>query len=85
MAEVGIPKARILRKRLALPDTLTRVVKYVLVRGIALLFSVIAGVYLTILIANMGWYLDQMRIAEIMVEVGMSVLGNPEVRRLPAS
>ncbi len=67
------------------PDTLARIVKYVLYRGVALFVTVIIGVYLTVLIANMGGYLDTIRKAQIREQVGAMVLGDPTMLALPAS
>lgn len=67
------------------PDTLARIVKYVLYRGVALFFTVVIGVYLTVLIANMGGYLDTIRKAQIREQVGALVLADPTLQTLPAS
>src|SRR5512141_2112018 len=74
------PKARI-----RVPETLSRLLKYVLYRGVALFVTVVIGVYLTVLIANMGGYLDTIRIAQIREEAGASILNNPELRALPSA
>ncbi|MBI5030735.1 MAG: ABC transporter permease [Chloroflexi bacterium] len=66
-----------------IPDTLTRVIRYVLYRGVALLATVVIGVYLTVLIANMGGYLDTIRIAQIQEIAGAAVLNDPTLRALP--
>lgn len=78
--EVARPKARI-----QVPETLTRVLKYVFFRGMALFATVVIGVYLTVLIANMGGYLDTIRIAQIREQVGASILGDTTLQQLPAS
>lgn len=78
--EVVRPKARI-----RLPETLTRVLKYIFFRGVALFTTVVIGVYLTVLIANMGGYLDTIRIAQIREQVGASILGDTTLQQLPAS
>jgi peptide/nickel transport system permease protein len=67
------------------PDTLARIVKYVLYRGVALFVTVIIGVYLTVLIANMGGYLDTIRKAQIREQVGALILADPALQSLPAS
>jgi peptide/nickel transport system permease protein len=68
-----------------IPDTLTRIGKYVLYRSVALFATVVIGVYLTVLIANMGGYLDTIRIAQIREQIGASVLGDPALQTLSAS
>lgn len=40
---------------------LSRLLRYILVRGIVLLITVTIGIYLTIIIANGGGYVDDMR------------------------
>ena len=73
------------KARLRIPDTLARIIKYVLFRGVALFVTVVIGVYLTVLIANMGGYLDEIRIAQIREGVGAGVLNDPTLRALPPS
>lgn len=73
------------RLRIHIPDTLARIGKYVLYRGVALFATVVIGVYLTVLIANMGGYLDTIRIAQIREQVGAAVLGDATLQALPAS
>ncbi|MBM3128864.1 MAG: ABC transporter permease [Chloroflexi bacterium] len=70
---------------LRVPETLTRITKYVVFRGVALFFTVVIGVYLTVLIANMGGYLDTIRIAQIREQVGAAVLGDVTLQTLPPS
>ena len=47
--------------------------------------TVIIGVYLSVLIANMGGYVDQIRIGEIKEQIGMEVRANPTFKFLPPS
>lgn len=68
-----------------IPDTLTRIAKYTLYRGVALFATVVVGVYLTVLIANMGGYLDTIRMAQIREAAGAMVLGDPQLQALPPS
>lgn len=51
----------------------------------ALAFSLVVGLYLTIFVANMGGYVDRIREAEIREKVGIQVLGDPALKQLPAS
>jgi peptide/nickel transport system permease protein len=74
-----------LAKRSVALETLTRLVRYIFTRGIALFLAAVIGVYLTILIANMGGYVDQIKIGEIREQVGASVLANPALQGRPAS
>lgn len=73
------------RTRIQVPDTLARIVKYTLYRGVALFATVVIGVYLTVLIANMGGYLDTIRIAQIREAAGQMVLTDPSLQGLPPS
>ncbi|MDP2730078.1 MAG: ABC transporter permease [Dehalococcoidales bacterium] len=66
-------------------STVSRIIKYTLSRATALLLTVVLGVYLTIVIANMGGYVDEIRIAQIRESVGASVAANRELQMLPAS
>jgi len=63
-------------------ESLARVAKYTASRTIALGATVVVGVYLTILIANMGGYVDRIREAQIRETVGQVVLADPEFRLL---
>jgi len=61
---------------------LVRVVKYMAVKVIFLAFTVVIGVYLTILIANMGGYVDEMRKGAIREGVAFQVSQDPTFRQL---
>jgi peptide/nickel transport system permease protein len=63
-------------------DTIARIGKYTLVRFATLFVAVVVGLYLTIIIANMGGYVDQIRKSEIRERIGMSVLQNPQYKKL---
>lgn len=63
--------------------TWLRVLRYTVVRTIGLFFAVVAGVYLTILIANMGGYVDRIRMAEIRERVSIRFMNDPIFRQLP--
>ena len=53
-------------------------------RVLALLVTVVIGVYLTIIIANMGGQVDELRMAQIRSEVAEQVRGDPAFRDLSA-
>lgn len=59
-----------------------RLLKYSLKRLASLLFSVVVAIFLTILIANMGGYVDQIRMGEIRETINQFVRGNPANRNL---
>jgi peptide/nickel transport system permease protein len=63
-------------------ETLIRVSKYTGVRLISLAITVILGLYLTILIANMGGYVDTIRLAQIREDVNQHLALSPAFRNL---
>lgn len=74
--ETAQGQSAVLRKRRL--SSLSRVLKYVLVRGLTLLVTVTIGVYLAILIANGGGYVDEMRKGQIRESVSIQMAGDPE-------
>src|SRR5512143_2302915 len=58
-------------------STLIRVSRYVLVRLLSLFVTVVIGIYLTIMIANMGGYVDTIMRGEIRDRITGSIAGNP--------
>jgi peptide/nickel transport system permease protein len=63
-------------------STFSRVARYTLVKTISLLVTVIIGVYLTILIANMGGYVDEIRAAVIREEIRANTRTDPRIRAM---
>jgi peptide/nickel transport system permease protein len=63
-------------------ETLKRIGKYTVVRFFMLFFAVVVGIYLTILIANMGGYVDEIRRAEIRENIAIQISMNPEYKKL---
>ena len=63
-------------------STLARVVQYTGLRMVALFFTILIGVYLTILLANMGGYVDQIRKNYIREQVALSVGFNDEFKNM---
>jgi peptide/nickel transport system permease protein len=63
-------------------STLSRVVRYLGLRILTLAITVIIGVYLTILIANMGGYVDTIMRNEIRDNTTQSIMVNPAFRNL---
>jgi peptide/nickel transport system permease protein len=71
------------RKAKALSDsTLSRVAKYTALRLVTLFVTVLIGIYLTILIANMGGYVDTIMRNEIKYNAAQAVIANPANRNL---
>ena len=65
-------------------SALTRVVQYTSMRMVALFFTVLIGVYLTILIANMGGHVDKIRINYIRESVAIASGFDPELKNMTA-
>lgn len=62
--------------------TFARVAQYTLVRAITVFITVIVGVYLTVIVANMGGKVDEIRKADIRFEVSMAAAQNEALRDL---
>jgi len=60
-----------------------RLTKYTALRLVALFFTVVVGVYLTILIANMGGKVDDIRRAQIRETIDLAAKEDPALRQLP--
>jgi peptide/nickel transport system permease protein len=69
-------------KRSYRDSTFMRVSRYVVVRLLTLFVTVVIGVYLTIMIANMGGYVDQIMKGEIRERVTQSILTNPSIQQM---
>ena len=63
-------------------STFIRVFRYSLLRLVSMMVTVTIGVYLTILIANMGGYVDTIMRNEIRDNITQSILANPNYRSL---
>lgn len=63
-------------------STFIRVFRYSLLRLVSMMVTVTIGVYLTILIANMGGYVDIIMRSEIRDNTTQSILANPNYRSL---
>lgn len=87
--EEKLPEVKIKK---ASTSTFTRVSRFMGIRIILLLFTVVVGVYLTILIANMGGYVDEIMRNEIKERVNMQVAAmtanqpiSPEIKKQMAA
>ena len=78
--EVTTPKAE--KPKSGFVSTLSRVFKYSGVRLLSLFITVVIGIYLTIMIANMGGYVDQMMKAEIQERITMQIAMSPSYRNM---
>jgi peptide/nickel transport system permease protein len=63
-------------------STFNRVAKFTVARVGMLFVTVLLGVYLTVLIANMGGYVDDIRLGQITEAAGIFVNQNPNNRNL---
>ena len=66
--------------RKAASGTLARVAKYTALRLVTLFVTIVIGVYLTILIANMGGYVDTILRGELSERISITISNNPTYR-----
>ena len=66
------------------PNAALRLARYTVGKFLSLFLAVLIGMYLTILVANMGGYVDEIMKAQIRERIGLSVAMDPELRRLPS-
>jgi peptide/nickel transport system permease protein len=76
------PSENTLVKKTAHTGTFARVSRYVVVRLLVLFATVVIGVYLTIMIANMGGYVDRIMKTEIRDRITQSIGFNPAMQRM---
>jgi len=69
--------------RKATQQALVRLLRYSALRLVALFFTVVIGVYVTVLIANMGGYVDEIRRGQIREGIVVTASLDPEFRQLP--
>jgi peptide/nickel transport system permease protein len=72
------------RKRKIDASAFKRVAKYTFLRVIMLFITVMLGVYLTVLIANMGGYVDDIRVGQITEQISTFINNNPAYDHLSA-
>lgn len=77
------PKAGAAEKKRGGSSTLVRLLRYSLVRLVLLFITVVVGVYLTILIANMGGHVDKIQRGQIRESVDQAFAMNPQFKALP--
>jgi peptide/nickel transport system permease protein len=70
------------RIKSAVASSLIRVGRYMSVRVVTLAATVVVGVYLTILIANMGGFVDKIRRGQIREQVGITVAADPTMKQM---
>lgn len=84
MAEVALPTAPGTNSedRRQESNAFARLVRYTVVKTITLFFTVVIGVYLTIIIANMGGQVDEIRRGVIRENVAIQVSLDPDAQRM---
>ena len=70
------------KKKKTSSSTFGRVGRYTLTRLLTLFFTMLVGVYLTILIANMGGYVDKIMKAQIRESTTMSFMSNKGFQKM---
>lgn len=63
-------------------ETLSRVLKYTGLRAVTVLLTVVVGVYLTILIANMGGYVDEIMKGQIKQKIVLELREQEDFKKL---
>lgn len=69
--------------RKATSEAVLRMLRYTALRFVALFFTVVVGVYLTVLIANMGGYVDKIRKSQIQETIMVATAADIEFQKLP--
>lgn len=72
----------VITKKKASDSAVVRVGKYMVVRLMTMAFTVVVGLYLTILFANMGGYVDEIRRGEIRENVQQQVMNDRTLKNL---
>jgi peptide/nickel transport system permease protein len=88
MSEATVPvdiKTEAQIKRKATTNTVVRILRYTIVRLFVLFLTVVIAVYLTILIANMGGYVDKIQRGQIQETISMQLALNPSYKSLSAA
>jgi peptide/nickel transport system permease protein len=72
------------KKRSSSSGAFARVARYTAVRIVMLFFTVLVGIYLAVLVANMGGYVDEIRRGAIREEVSISIFADqsPEIKEM---
>jgi peptide/nickel transport system permease protein len=65
-------------------STFLRVIRYTGLRLVTLFITVVIGIYLTILIANMGGYVDSIIKGEITESITQKMTADPRMRSMPS-
>ena len=79
------PAENVVAKKSRHESTFMRVSRYVVVRLLTLFVTVVVGIYLTIMIANMGGFVDTIMRGEIRDRVTQSIINNPAMKQMEPS
>ncbi len=82
MAVAAQSASEISKKKSSSGSTLLRVGRYTAIRLLTLFVTVVIGVYLTILIANMGGYVDTIMKSQITERITQAAAANPTFRSM---
>ncbi|HRN66783.1 MAG TPA: ABC transporter permease [Promineifilum sp.] len=66
-------------------QSIRQLVRYTVLKLVALVVTVAIGVYITILVANMGGAVDKMRLATIREGVALAATANPEFKNMSSA
>lgn len=80
MSEAAISQQKAEKSSAKQSSGFTRIIRYTIVRLVTLAVTVVIGIFLTIMIANMGGYVDKMRLGEIQETTAISINQNPAYR-----
>jgi hypothetical protein len=86
MAEASLPIQTDIKTsvRSGFLSTVSRVLKYMILKMVMIFATVVVGVYLTIIIANMGGYVDRIQRGIIDENISNQVVNNPDFKLLAA-
>ena len=79
------PAENVAVKKSRRESTFMRVSRYVVVRLLTLFITVVVGIYLTIMIANMGGFVDTIMRGEIRDRVTQSIINSPSAKQMEPS
>lgn len=74
---------RIAAKSSFADSTFARVAKFTLVKALVLFLTIIVGVYLTILVANMGGQVDEIRRGQLQEAITLQIATDPNFQTMP--
>jgi peptide/nickel transport system permease protein len=76
------PSENVVLKKPASTSALVRVLRFVAMRLLVLGMTVVIGIYLTIMIANMGGYVDTIMRSEVADRITQSIAANPAMQQM---